>query len=265
MKLSKSNVNHFQDYLCLMIGFLKKLFEKPDLTPADLSVLHTDIHSHLLFSIDDGSQSLDESIQLIEELMKFGYRRFITTPHIMGDFYRNSAETILPKLEVVRAELASRSIDVTIDAAAEYYLDFEFEDKLNKGEILTFGGNKLLFELSFINAPDNLDSAIFKMQTKGYQPILAHPERYLYWIGKWEKMEALRDRGVWFQINLLSIMGHYGGPCKKFAEDLIDRGWVELLGSDLHNMKHIETFNRAISDKYLKKALSLASVKNNQY
>jgi tyrosine-protein phosphatase YwqE len=248
-----------------MIGLIKRFFEKTDLTPADLSVLQTDIHSHLLFGIDDGAENLDNSIQLIEELMGFGYKKFITTPHIMGDFYRNSPETILPKLEAVRKELADRKLDVIIEAAAEYYLDYEFEEKLENGNLLTFGGNKLLFELSFINAPESLDGSIFRMQAKGYQPVLAHPERYLYWLGKWDRLESLRDRGVWFQINLLSIMGHYGGPCKKFAEDLIDRGWVELLGSDLHNLKHIETFKRAISDKYLKKALALPSIQNSRY
>jgi protein-tyrosine phosphatase len=247
-----------------MLDFFKKVFGKPDLTPADLGQLTVDIHSHLLPGIDDGAQTLEDSMELIEELTKLGYSRFITTPHIMGDFYKNSPETILPKLDLVREELAKRNMNVQIDAAAEYYLDFEFNDKLKAGNLLTFGKNQLLFELSFINPPDGLDGVVFDMQTKGYTPVLAHPERYLYWMDKFDRLEELRERGVLFQINLLSIVGHYGPPCKKFAEKLIDKNWFEFLGSDLHNMKHIASLNRGISDPYLKKALELNLARNSQ-
>lgn len=245
-----------------MFGTIKKWFEKPDTTPADLSVLHTDIHSHLLFGIDDGAQQIDDSMQLIEELHHLGYRRFIATPHIMSDFYRNSPETILPKLEAVRAELANRNMGVTIEAAAEYYLDFDFQEKVNKQPLLTFGDRYVLFELSFMNPPDNLNSTIFDLQTKGYKPVLAHPERYLYWMSKMDKFEELRDKGVWFQINLLSIVGHYGPPCKKLASEFINRGWFELLGTDLHSMKHIDSIKKGIADADLKKILASGKLRN---
>ncbi|MBX7182403.1 MAG: capsular biosynthesis protein [Bacteroidia bacterium] len=245
-----------------MLEFIKRIFQKPDLTPADLGQLCTDVHSHLLPGIDDGAQTLEDSIQLISELSKLGYQRFITTPHIMGDFYRNSPETILPKLDLVREELAKRNMNYPIDAAAEYYLDAEFSDKLKKGNLLSFDKNYLLFELSFMNPPDGLDATVFEIQTKGYTPVLAHPERYLYWIDKLDRLEELRERGVLFQLNLLSIVGHYGPPSKKFAEKLIDKNWFEFLGSDLHNMKHIASINRGIADPYLKKALELGLAKN---
>jgi tyrosine-protein phosphatase YwqE len=247
-----------------MIELFKKIFGKPDLTPADLGQLVVDVHSHLLPGLDDGAETLEDSISLIQDLNALGYNRFITTPHIMGDFYKNSRETILPKLDLVREELVKREIKVQLDAAAEYYLDFEFNEKLQSGNILSFGKNYLLFELSFINPPDNLENVVFEMQTKGYVPVLAHPERYLYWIDKMDKLEALRERGVLFQINLLSIVGHYGPPCKKFAEKLIDKNWFEFLGSDLHNKKHIQSLHKGIADPYLKKALQAGLSKNNQ-
>ena len=163
------------------MGILDKLFGKKEaLPPADLGVLKTDMHSHLIPDIDDGAPTVDASIELILELQALGYTKLITTPHIMSDFYKNTPEIINAGPETMRAELKNRNIDIELAAAAEYYMDFDFESKIDSKDLLTFGSNYVLFEISFINEPDQLNDVIFKMRTSGYTPILAHVERYPY-------------------------------------------------------------------------------------
>ena len=105
------------------------------------------------------------SIELIELLHEMGYTKLITTPHIMSDFYKNDDVIINSGLEAVRAELKKRNIPVELDAAAEYYMDYDFEEKVKAKNLMTFGKNYVLFEISFVNEPDQLDSVIFKMRT----------------------------------------------------------------------------------------------------
>ena len=131
--------------------FLKK--KEEDLAPLDFSILKTDIHSHFIPGIDDGAPDLETSISLIKKMQQLGYQKVITSPHVMSDFYQNSSETILTGLAEVRAELKAQNINMDIDAAAEYYIDYEFEQKIGKEKFLTFGDNYLLVELSFMEAP----------------------------------------------------------------------------------------------------------------
>jgi tyrosine-protein phosphatase YwqE len=115
-----------------------------------LSLIGTDMHSHLLPGIDDGAVDLEDSIQLILHLKEIGYKKFITTPHIFWDMYRNNNEIILEKLKLLREELFRREIDVEIEAAAEYYCDEHFEKLIEDQNLLTFGNKKyVLFEISF--------------------------------------------------------------------------------------------------------------------
>ncbi|HTE34383.1 MAG TPA: CpsB/CapC family capsule biosynthesis tyrosine phosphatase, partial [Chryseolinea sp.] len=175
-----------------------------------VSALQVDIHSHLLPGLDDGVQSYEESEDVILHFQKLGYRKLITSPHVMSDAYKNTTERILARLAKLRKFLESREIDIEIDAAAEYYLDehvFKMVDENQK--MLTFGKNFLLFETNFLNEPFNMKEFIFLATTKGYRPVLAHPERYLYLQNNLEKAQDLLDRGVLFQINISSITGFY--------------------------------------------------------
>ena len=226
------------------MGFLKNIFtkKKAALAPQDFGALITDIHSHLIPGIDDGSKSLDESISLILGLQSLGYKKIITTPHIMFDYYRNDREKILSGLKRLREALKLHKIDVEIDAAAEYYLDDHFEELIEKKELLTFGDNMVLFELSFFEEPRMLDQVIFKLQLEGYKPVLAHPERYAYWHRSIDKYEKLIDKGVLLQANLGSFSGNYGPEVMKVANTLADNKWLALLGSDTHHMMHIQLF-----------------------
>jgi len=228
-----------------MLKWFSKKEEEFD--PLDFSILKTDIHSHFIPGIDDGAPDMDTSISLIKKMQELGYSKVITSPHVMSDFYQNSSETILKGLNDVRAELKAQNINIEIDAAAEYYIDFEFEQKIGKEKFLTFGDNYILVELSFMEAPRNLFDIIFKLQLEGYKVVLAHPERYNYYSIK--DYEELISRGVLLQINLLSLIAYYSPQIKKKTEALINSGMVSLVGTDCHNMNHAELYEKCQTQK----------------
>ena len=224
----------------------------------DKALITTDIHSHLLPGIDDGSQSLEESEILIRELKKQGYHKLITTPHIMQDFYRNTPEIIHKALKTLREYLQEKQVDIEIEAAAEYYLDEYLIQLLeNKAEILTFGEQYLLFETSYLNKPNNLFEVIFLMQSLGYTPVLAHPERYLYMQQNYSLADELIDKGVLFQVNLNSLSGYYSKGARLLAEHLIDKSFVNFVGSDCHKIKHLKQLSISRSKKYFAKLSKL--------
>lgn len=235
-----------------MFSFFKSKAKK------NFAPLLTDIHSHLLPGLDDGVKSEEEAKYLIEQFLELGYTKLITTPHIMSDFYRNEPHQIIEKLNSLTNFLQREQISISIEAAAEYYLDETLIEKVNANErLLTFGSNFLLFETNFLNEPYQLKDFIFSVTTQGYKPVLAHPERYQYLVSDFNKVEDLRNRGVLFQINIPSIIGAYSRPIQKLAITLIEKGWVDLLGSDCHNQFHMNTLKDAYSNKYFKKALDL--------
>ncbi len=224
--------------------------------------LTTDIHSHLLPGIDDGVKTFEESLAVITELMELGYKRFITTPHVMMDRYPNTSEIILSKLAELRHYLKERNINVSVEAAAEYYLDDSLIEKLNNKEhLLTLGKNYLLFETNFLAEPFVLKDFVFQASSAGYKPILAHPERYSYMT--LEKAEDLVNRGVLFQLNLPSLLGYYSRPIQQLAYKLIDKGWVHFLGSDCHNANQANLLDDVIKNKYYAKAMSLPLYNHN--
>lgn len=229
----------------------------------NVNFLKVDIHSHLLPGLDDGVQSYEESEDVILHFQKLGYRKLITSPHVMSDTYKNTAERILARLEKLRTYLKNQEIDIQIDAAAEYYLDEQvFRMIEDNQKMLTFGKNLLLFETNFLNEPFNLKEFIFLATTKGYKPVLAHPERYLYLQNNLDKAQDLLDRGVLFQINISSITGFYSKIVQTTANKLIDRGWVHLLGSDCHHLQHARLVEEAQQLKYFQKALGLPLLNN---
>lgn len=230
------------------MGFLGKLFGfEKKLPPIDIAgLVKADMHSHLIPGIDDGSKSLEESINLIRSFKQYGYSKIITTPHIMSDYYKNTPQIINEGLTRLREELSRQKIDMQIEAAAEYYLDFDFSDLIQKEKLLTFGKNYLLFEVSYLNEPDNIDAIIFELQTSGYNVILAHPERYPFWYNNFKRFETLKDKDVLFQLNINSLAGHYSPGAKKTAEKLIDLGMVEFIGTDCHHANHLKFLEEAL-------------------
>ena len=230
--------------------------------PAEFSVLQCDVHSHLIPAIDDGSKSVEDSLNMIAAFAELGYTRLITTPHVMSDFYRNTPETILNGLETVRAAVKENNIPMTISAAAEYYIDFDFEEKIKTGKLLTFGKNYVLVEISFINPPDNLNDIFFRLITSGYKPVLAHPERYNFWHKEFTKYEEIIEKGVLLQLNINSLTGHYSPATRKIAERMIDNNMITFLGSDCHHTGHLELMRNVVYEKSLHKLFASGKLLN---
>jgi protein-tyrosine phosphatase len=225
--------------------------------------LTVDIHSHLLPGLDDGVQSFDQAEEIILYFQKLGYRKIITSPHVMSDAYRNTTEGITKRLTDLRGHLNEKGISIQVDAAAEYYLDEVLMKRIEQDQpLLTFGKKYLLFETNFITEPLNLKEFIFLATTKGYKPVLAHPERYLYLQSDMKKAEDLLNRGVLFQINISSITGYYSKSVQATANKLIEKGWVHLLGSDCHILQHAKLIEAAHHLKYFRKAISLPLLNN---
>lgn len=240
------------------MSFFSRIFSKSTRTniPADLSVLKCDIHSHFIPGIDDGAPTMDDSVALIKSFHELGYKKVITTPHILADGYPNTPEIILAGLEKVRVALKNENIPIQVEAAAEYYIDFDFRRKIEHEKLLTFGKNYLLFEVSYLNPPDNLEQIIFKLLTSGYKPVLAHPERYNFWHHKFEKYEQLKEKGLLFQLNINSLTGYYSSETKKIAEWMIEKNMIDFLGSDCHHFGHVNLIKtKAVYQKSLHKLI----------
>ncbi|HRF82292.1 MAG TPA: histidinol phosphatase [Flavobacteriales bacterium] len=246
------------------MGLFSKLFGSGEaaLGDVDLSVLRCDVHSHFIPGIDDGAQTMEQTMEMLTAMSELGYKKVVTTPHNMADGYRNTPEIILGGLERVRDEIRQRGLAMEIDAAAEYYLDHELEQKVIDRRVLTFGEDYLLFELPFISEPNMLYQVIFTMQTAGFRPVLAHPERYAFWYNDLTKYDGLKDRGVLFQLNTIALAGAYGPQAKQIAERLIDAGHYEFLGSDCHSMNHVQALKYTLARPHLHKLIASGKLRN---
>lgn len=219
----------------------------------DFSVLKTDMHSHLLPGIDDGSPDMKTSLQLVKGMAELGFTRLITTPHIMWDMYKNTREGILEKLDLLRAEVKREGIAVQIHAAAEYFLDDHVAGLLKRGEpLLPVSGNRVLVEFSMAHATMSLKDILFEMQMQGYQPVIAHPERYIYLDGNKAFYDELKDIGCLFQLNLLSLGPYYGRSVHELALYLVKKGYYNLAGTDLHHFRHLNALHESLQPHFQK-------------
>lgn len=241
------------------MGFFKKLFfsQKPSREAIDFSFFKVDVHSHLLPGIDDGAMTINHSIGMIKKFHEMGYEKLITTPHIMEDYYKNTPEIILEKLNYVKEELKNLNINIHIEAAAEYYFDETLITKVKHKELLTFNNNHVLFEYSFSQEPQQINTLLFELKVNGYKPVLAHYERYPYYHNNPEKIREYRDNGVLIQLNLLSLTGHYGPAVERMAKYLVDNQLIDLVGSDCHRIEHLQILEENSNNNYFKKLKSL--------
>ncbi|MFY7965843.1 MAG: tyrosine-protein phosphatase [Chitinophagaceae bacterium] len=238
-----------------MFSFFAKKYDNN----LNLSFLEVDMHSHLLPNLDDGLETIEQTITFAKEMQHLGYKKLICTPHILPDVHDNSPETILPRLEEVRKAFKENDIDIEIDAAAEYMVGPEFHQSILKGDqLLTFGKNYILIEMSYAAPSQNIAEVIFDLKIKGYRPILAHPERYNYYLGNPAVYEDFIGRGCLLQVNLLSLTGFYGKPVQKAAEYLVKNKLISFIGSDMHHKNHLNmTKQIATSTKFHKMAAGL--------
>ena len=215
-----------------------------------------DMHSHILPGIDDGSPDVDTSLILVRGLYDLGIRKCIATPHIIGDLYRNNDETIEAALDKLQKALLAANIPMQVTAAAEYMLDDYFMELLQQSKSLrTLHKNLLLTEIPYTSEPVNLPEIVFHIITSGYQPVLAHPERYFYFHHHFKGYHTLKDLGFILQVNLLSLAGYYGKDAAEAARYLLDKGLAQLVGTDLHHGRHLSAFqsqkNLILFNKYV--------------
>ena len=236
------------------MGIFSNLFKNKEvLPPFDLGRFKSDMHSHLIPGIDDGAQDMDQTIAMLAKFESLGYKKVVTTPHIMTDSFPNNPEIILSGLEKVKNEIKKVGIEIEIEAAAEYYFDETLMPKIKNKELLTFGDNYVLVEFAFHSPPQFLDQLFFELKTHGYRPVIAHFERYLYYLGKIDKAEKWRSEGINIQINLNSLFGQYGPEVQKQAEKLIDQGQFDFVGTDCHRIEHLMILEKNLSSPYLHK------------
>lgn len=240
-------------------------FFKPTSALPDYSVLACDIHSHVLPGIDDGAPDLASALELVRGLRDLGFRQIFTTPHVMSDLYPNSRTLILRKRDELREALEEWGEgSVALDAAAEYFIDENFERLLKNELLLTLPDNHVLVEMSFHQAYPALHRVLFDLQMKGYRPILAHPERYPYYRSA-EDFERLKALGCVFQLNLLSLTGYYGKSVQASAKTLLKCGCADFLASDLHHARHLESLQKALSHETVVAALTKNRFRNEQF
>ncbi|SCY39532.1 tyrosine-protein phosphatase [Flavobacterium caeni] len=226
-----------------MLHFFNKKPYLKDLIPHG----HLDFHSHLLPGIDDGAKTIDDTRHLIAALREMGVERFIVTPHIMKNVWENSEQKILDNLAQTQQSLLRNGIDIPIRAAAEYLMDGSFVQHFREHPLLTVKDNYVLVEMSYLNPPIQLYNILFDLQVAGYKPILAHPERYLFYHANFSEYEKLKNAGCVFQINLLSTVGYYGPEVADVAKKLLSRGMIDFAGSDVHHKNHVAGFSKRVT------------------
>ena len=241
--------------------FFKK--KAPLLPLEEAPQLEVDLHSHIIPSIDDGCQNMEESISLLKGLEALGYKKVITTPHIMYDAYHNTKASILDGLKVLQDEVSRRGIAIEIEAAAEYYLDEGFMALLHQRELILIAGKYLLFETSYTHRPIQLEEVIFEIMAAGYVPLLAHPERYRYIKDPAVEYGELKALGTQFQVNLNSLGGLYGKQAKAQADFLSQAGMIDFLGSDAHHIKHVENLSEVFKSVAYQEIYRYNTIRNN--
>lgn len=220
---------------------------------------HTDIHSHVCPGIDDGSPNAERSVRLVESMEELGFTRMIVTPHVTDEVFPNTPDVIAASYLRLTESCRQAGLRMKFNCSAEYRIDALLFDMLRAGVVRPLPGDYLLVENSWMQEPMNLVNFFFDLRSRyGFKPILAHPERYQYYQRHRERYLELKEGGIFFQVNLLSLAGHYDKACKQTAEWLLDRKLIDFVGSDLHRLSHIESIRNYFLSKDYQKLEAIA-------
>ena len=225
-----------------MFSIFKSKPKLKELIPSD----YVDIHSHLLPGIDDGAQNNEDSRFILTEMKKLGFKKAITTPHTIKNVWDNSKEDIENTYTKLKADLPQETDNLQLGVASEYFMDENFLAQFKAETLLTLKDNYVLVEMSYLNPPMQLLEILFELQLKGYQPVLAHPERYNFYHNNFKMYEELKKAGCLFQMNLLSSVGYYGKEVSIAADTLLGKNMIDFVGSDIHHVNHIKSFENKI-------------------
>ena len=217
----------------------------------------TDRHSHILYGVDDGVETLAESLEILDYLQELGVKELWCTPHVMEDI-PNTTQFLRERFAQLQQQYKG---NIKLNLAAEYMLDTVFEQRFKDRDLLTMENDTLLVETSTWTPPVGLYETFREIQSAGYRPLFAHPERYRYLSEP--SYERLRKLGIHFQLNLPSLVGFYGETAQKKAEWLLANDYYTEVGSDCHRLLLIhEQFERKVLSKetiaQLRKSLEAA-------
>jgi len=211
----------------------------------NLGWLGVDLHSHLIPGIDDGVERADTSVFFIQQLIDLGIIRFIMTPHVYDEVHPNTPESIHFAHLLLQKELTEQGLrDLSTYASAEYMMGDTFPALVESDNLIPFPGKYLLVEMPFMAEPLLLDQVLFLLSVKGYKPIMAHPERYVFYFNRPQAYHKLKEMGCLLQLNLLSPTGYYGKEVAKAAQYLIKNRLYDFAGTDLHHERHLEKLTK---------------------
>ena len=231
--------------------FKKKYEPRPIFGP-----LGTDMHCHLIPKVDDGSKCIEETIECLQTLKAVGYNKVIITPHFQTPRFENDEDDIRRRYAEVKQQAADAGMEIELAGiGGEYRIDSGFQRRVDNPRFLKVGNKYVLVEFSLHQQMMGTDEMIFDLQMKGYEIILAHPERYPYLNVEGDRIERLKEQGVFFQVNVLSLGGFYGPDAKRKAFAMLDRGWVEFLGTDTHNTLYAQALTDLSHDRKVEKLL----------
>jgi tyrosine-protein phosphatase YwqE len=192
----------------------------------------TDVHTHLLPGVDDGAQSVADSLEILRFMQETGVERIYLTPHIMSDLPGNTPDALQSRYEEFLKKVPP---GLQLRLAAEYMMDAGFPSLIKKG-MLTMAGRHVLVETSYLSPPPGMKDLLYELSLSGYQPVIAHPERYMYMREK--DYRRLKEKGYKLQLNLFSLTGTYGPAAERNACFLLKQGLYDFLGSDVHRLDH---------------------------
>lgn len=213
----------------------------------------TDVHCHIMPGVDHGASSIEKGIELIKAEMEMGINKFIFTPHVTKSTFENNPSTILPAFETFKDAIKAEGLDVDVAISAEYRLDELSLSQFKENVFIPMPGDYILVENAYMQERIDLDDILFDIQTKGLTPIMAHPERFNYYTMNRERLRQIRNAGTLFQINIMSFTGYFGRSAKHNAEWLLENDLIDMLGSDIHNMDHVEVIKQFLKSKEYKK------------
>ena len=213
----------------------------------------TDVHCHILPGVDHGSQSIEQSLEMLRAEKAMGINRVILTSHVTAITFENTRESLTDAFLKLKDAVTDEGLDIELFLSAEYRMDEYYDKEYAADHLLPMPGNHVLLENSFQQELMNLDDLLFDMQVKGYRTILAHPERYTYYSRRRKRYEQLHNAGARFQVNILSFTGYFGEEARESALWFAHNGMIDYLGSDMHNVKHAHIIMDYLNSKEWRK------------
>lgn len=239
-----------------------ELFTKKE--PNILKYLNADVHTHLLPGVDDGVRDFETALSCINEMKRNGINKIYVTPHFQTHRFKNDEDDIKYRFDELQKQLGEYVSDIELQLAGEYLIDSGFEERLKTKNLLAINDKYLLVEFSFNQSMLGMEELFFEIQMKGYEVILAHPERYHYLNQDSKLLNNLKEQGVYFQSNIISFGGFYGSESMKRAYQYVDKGWINFLGTDIHGKKYRDALVDVCKKSKFQKLLKKNTFLNNQ-